>query len=212
MKALIQSGEEWMRPLLEIRDLLALTQHPELKPLYREYKRRKGFVSFKSDGSGVISRGPYKLEFCKELLRKVLKAQLSIRSSGPNPDIKLILPEELHEIRRIWRTERGDWEDSLPRIYREITGEDLDWVQDEATFSTNEKALLTQLCQKYDFPLQLVMKLFDVELQTKGMSRHSSVYNRIDQILFEEWRTEQELLDPSNNRRVNGKMGVADAV
>jgi len=212
MKALIQSGEEWMRPLLEIRDLLALTQHPELKPLYREYKRRKGFVSFKSDGSGVISRGPYKLEFCKELLRKVLKAQLSIRSSGPNHDIQLILPEELHEIRRIWRTERGDWEDSLPRIYREITGEDLDWVQDEATFSTNEKALLTQVCQKYDFPLQLVMKLFDVELLTKGMSRRSSVYNRIDQILFEEWRTEQELLNITNNRRVNDKMGIVDAV
>jgi DNA sulfur modification protein DndC len=211
MKALIQSGEEWMRPLLEIRDLLALTQRPELKPFYREYKRRKGFVSFKSDGSGVISRGPYKLEFCKELLGKVLKAQQYIRSNGPNSDIELILPEELHEIRRIWRTERGDWEDSLPKIYREITGEDLDWVQDEATFSANEKALLTEVCQKYDFPTQLVMKLFDVELQTKGMSRRSSVYNKIDQILFEEWRTEQELLDITNNRKVNG-MGIVDAI
>lgn len=194
ISALIESGEEWLRPLLEIRNFLASTQDPKLKPLYREYKRKKGFVSFKSDGSGIISRGPYKLEFCKEILRMVLRAQVEVRAKGPDPNIQLILPEELHEIRRIWRTERGDWEDSLPKIYREITGEDLEWIQDDISFSLNEKSLLIDICKKHNVPEQLLIKLLDAELQLQGLEKRSSIYSKIDQILFEEWRTEEELL------------------
>jgi len=194
ISALINSGEEWLMPLLEIRNLLASTQDPKLKPIYREYKRRQGFVSFKSDGSGVISRGPYKLKFCKELLRMVLNAQMRVRKEGPDPHIQLILPEELQEIRRIWRMERGDWEDSVPKIYREVTGEDLDWVSDDVSFSSKEKSLLAEVCEKHNIPLQLLIKLLDAELQTQGMEKRASIYNRIDQILFEEWRTEEELI------------------
>lgn len=195
MQALIASGEEWMRPLLEIRDFLASTQDPKVKPKYREYKRRQGMVSFKSDGSGVISRGPYWLEVCKEILRRVLKAQMDVRSNGPDPKIQLILPEELHEIRRIWRMERGDWEDSVPQIYRQITGSDLGWVQDDlGSFSHKENSLIEELCKAHDLPTRLVTKLLDAEMQLQGMNRRSSIYNKIEKILSEEWRTEEDLL------------------
>ena len=193
--ALINSGEQWMQPLLELRDLLASTQDPSVKPLYREYKRRQGMVSFKSDGSGIISRGPYKLEFCKEILRRLLKTQIHVRSKGPDPNIQLILPEELHEIRRIWRMERGDWQDSVPKIYCEITGSDLDWVQDDlGTFTARESDLLDEICSEHQVPQRLVTKLLDAELQTQGMRRRSSIYNKIEQVLREEWRTEEEVL------------------
>jgi DNA sulfur modification protein DndC len=100
----------------------------------------------------------------------------------------------LYEIRRIWRTERGDWEDSIPKIYREITGQDLNWSQDDLAFSSKEKSLLLEICEKHTVPIQLVMKLFDAELQTQGMSRRSSIYNRIDRVLSEEWRSEEEVM------------------
>ena len=124
----------------------------------------------------------------------VLNAQMEVRKKGPDPNIQLILPEELHEIRKIWRTERGDWEDSVPKIYREITGEDLEWVQDDISFSLNEKSLLVKICKKHNVPAQLLIKLLDAELQTQGMGRRSSIYGKIDRILFEEWRTEEEIL------------------
>ena len=199
MTALINSGETWMQPLLEIRDLLSQTQDPNLKAFYREYKRKSGIVSFKSDGSGVISRGPYKLEFCKQLLRMVLKAQVSVSSKGPDPKMQLISSEELQEIRRIWRAERGDWEDSIPKIHHEITGENIDWSKDDVAFSSKEKSLLLEVCEKHVVPIQLVMKLFDVELQTQGMSKRSSVYNKIDKVFSEEWRSEEELMGTRGN-------------
>lgn len=196
-----------MRPLLELRDFLSYTQDPAVKPLVREYKRRQGFVSFKSDGSG-IAPGPYELRVCKEILRRVLKAQRYVRSKGPNPNIRLILPEELREIRRIWRMERNDWRDSVPEIYRELAGEDFDWVQDDlGTFTEKDSDLLVEICEDHQVPHRLVMKLLDAELQTQGMRRRSSIYNRIEQILREEWRTKEEVLRDRRTLRTREKTG-----
>jgi len=193
--SLIESGEKWMLPLLEFRNFLVSTQDPEVKADYREYKRRQGMVSFKSDGSGVISRGPYTLEVCKELLKRLLSMEKQIREKGPDPNIHLILPEELQYIRRIWRIERGDWIDSVPKIYRDITGSDLDWVKnDVGAFTSKEKALLEGICIEQQSPPKLVMKLLDAELQTQGMRRRSSIYNMIDSIFNEEWRSEDEVI------------------
>ena len=193
MEALIDNGEEWLEPLLDFRNYLAETQIPDKKHLFREYKRMNGKVQYNRDGSGNIIRGPYKLEFCKELLTSLLQAQIQIRKNGPNPEFNLILPEELHEIRRMWQMNRGDWQDSLPEIYKEVTGEDLDWVKDDlGMFTSNEDNLMDQICANHDVPLKLVKKLLEAERQVQGMSRRSSIYSKIDDILSEEWRSEEE--------------------
>jgi len=196
MEALIDNGEEWLEPLLEFRNYLAETQIPEKKHLYREYKRMNGKVQYNRDGSGDIIRGPYKLEFCKELLTNLLQAQIQIRKNGPNPEFNLILPEELHEIRRIWQMNRGDWQDSVPEIYKEVTGKDLDWVNDDiGMFTSNEEHLMDQICANHDVPLKLVKMLLEAERQVQGMSRRSSIYSKIDDILNEEWRSEEEFIN-----------------
>lgn len=194
LKAVIDSGESWLHPLLEIHDFLVKTQNPENKYLYREYKRKDGNVYLKSDGSGIISRGPYKLEIRKKILSMLLKAQIKVNIDNPKANLQLILPEELYEIRRIWRTKEGDWEDSLPKIYRETTGSDLEWLQDDVAFSLKEKALLEEISGKHNLPVGIPMKLLDAALQSKGMTRRASVYKKIDKVFSEEWRTEEELL------------------
>lgn len=195
MEALIDSGEEWMEPLLEFRDFLASTKDPEVKPKIRELKRRYGFVSFKSNGSGEITRGPYKLEFCKELLRKLLETQEKIRRYGPDPNITLVSKEELDRIRHIWLTERGDWEDSLPKIYKQVTGKEFVIDADDLyTFTGKEATLLKELACKYNIPFDLLRKLIDIEIQSQGMTKRSSIYGKLEKVLAEEWRSEEELL------------------
>ena len=192
---LIDNGEEWLEPLLNYRNMLAETQDKEKKPIYRDYKRMNGKIKYKRDGSGELIRGPYKFEYCKQFLRKLLETQREIQEIGPNPNLQLILPEELHEIRRIWRQEKGDWEDSVPKIYREVMGTDLDWVQDDrGMFSGEEGSLLESICQKHDVPVQLVAKLLDIERQIQGMKRRATVYSKIEDVLGEEWRTEEEII------------------
>ena len=154
---LIESGETWMKPLIEIRDYLHSTTNPERKAEFRDYKGRQGRVRFKSDGSGVIARGPYKLSFCKDLFRKLLEAQKRIDREKPGTDFKVITPEEIHVIRKIWMSERGDWEDSIPKIYKEIMDKELPWIQDDVgSFSNVESRLLNEVCQKYKVPTELV--------------------------------------------------------
>ena len=191
---LIDSGEEWLEPLLNYRNMLAETQAKEKKPIYRDYKRMNGNIKYKRDGSGELIRGPYKFEYCKLFLRQLLETQREIQEIGPNPNLQLILPEELHEIRRIWRQEKGDWEDSVPKIYREVMGADLDWVLDDrGMFSGEEGNLLESVCEKHDVPVRLVAKLLDIERQVQGMRRRAAVYSRIEDVLNEEWRTEEEI-------------------
>ena len=69
--------------------------------------------------------GPYKKEAREHWLRRVLEAQQSAREIGPAEfrEIELITLDELVEIRRLWLHEKHEFDDSLPRIYEEVTGE-----------------------------------------------------------------------------------------
>ena len=195
MEGLIDSGEDWMLPLLEFRDFLAETQDPEKKPEIREHRRRNGQITILND---KLVHGPYTLEFCQDLLRRLLTTQQQVREEGPDPDIKLITDGELEEIRKIWRTERQDWQDTVPQIYAEIVS-DRDWVVDDTIpFDEKDKEILAALCNEKGVPVTLVAKLLDTEQQMDGMSRRAKIQSRIDEIFHEDWRSKEEALNELN--------------
>lgn len=192
MEAMIENGEEWLEPLLKYREMLASTQDPLVKLQVRDFKRRNGQVMFKPDG-GIVP-GPYKLEVRKDLLRKLLQTQKLVREKGPNPHEQLISKDEMEEIRRIWRTEAQDWEDSVPKIYREVMVDDLDWLAEEYfTFGAEDRRVLDTVCERHHIPSALVAKLLEAERESYGMSRRSAIYQRIAAILDEDWRSEEEV-------------------
>ena len=189
MEGLIDSGEDWMEPLLELRQDLKDTQDPEKKLEIRDFKRRTGQVTFQTDGTEKITPGPYKIEFRKDFLKKLLLAQNSVQKNGPDPKMRLILEEELHEIQRIWRMEQGDWENSVYQIYEDVTGEAISPVQEDiGGFSNVEQEILNKVCESNDVPKLLVSKLLHAEFDSQGMPRHSKVFTKIGKILSEEWR------------------------
>ena len=191
MEGLIDSGEDWMLPLLEFREMLMETRLPEKKAEVREHRRRNGKITI---DNGKLVRGPHTLEFCKELLRKLLETQQQVRMIGPDPNIELISHAELEEIRRIWKTERQDWEDAVALIYKEIVG-DLDWIVDDTiSFTNKDKVILAGVCEDVGIPVTLVAKLLDTERQMDGMSRRAGIQSRIDEIFHEDWESEEEVL------------------
>ena len=219
MEAMIDNGEEWMLPLLEFRDWLTETQNPETKHLFRSHKRRTGEILIEGtapDGTrlrglknidafvqqtgealrdGKLIRGPYRLDFCKEILRRLLLAQKSVQETGPDPKQELISQAELHEIRRLWRTERQDWDDSLPGIVQEVLGIQLYWLQDDiGSFSGSERQALDEICATHEVSSDLVASLLEHERQLQGMHRRSSIFQRIDETLREDWRDEGTVL------------------
>jgi DNA sulfur modification protein DndC len=206
MEAMIDNGEEWLETLLDFRNLLASTQDPAEKHKYREQKRRDGRIWTKEDGSVVP--GPYRLTYCRELLKRLLEAQKKIRAEGPDKMAVLISEAELHEIRRLWRTERQDWEDSLPQIYRDVTGEDLDWVCDDVTsFNTKDDALLKEIERKHNVPTGVIAKLLDLERDKQGMGRRAGIYEGIDGVFREDWPDEESIRIFRERPESNGSDG-----
>jgi len=193
MENLIDNGEEWMAPLLEFRDFLCETQDPEKKHIYRSHKRRDGQVAYVRDGTR-IAYGPYKLEWRKEFLKRLLNIQKYVQQNGPDPSMKLIAFEELELIRDFWREE--EWADSVPEIYRQVVGDDHVWLDDDGIkYSLEDHELLKQLCRDAGINPDLPTKLIDQERRMQGMSRRAGILQKIDRILSEEWRTEEEVLE-----------------
>ena len=193
MDSFMEGGEDWLEPLIDLRTELKRTQDPEERVKVREIKRRHGRVELFSDGSDQHTPGPYTMDFCKQFLEKLLKAQVRVRKEGPDPNMNLILDEEIHEIQRIWRMERGDWQNTAYQIYEKVIGKKLQAVKEDlGGFGETEQKLLQQVCNKHKVPQLLVSKLLNAEFETQGMTRHSKVFGKIDKILREEWRDDYD--------------------
>ena len=203
MEAMVDNGEEWMEPMLQFRDFLASTQDPAGKREIRDFRRRDGRVHLwatkeeREEGKDKkrIIWGPYKFEFRKALLKRLLQTQIKVRQQGPEDVGPLITMGELEEIRRLWRLEEGDWEDSVPRIWQDTIGTKYEWLHDDSAVGTvAESSLLTEVASRYDLPTKLLTELIDFERRTTGMHRRSRVNEHIDRILKKDWRSEDEVL------------------
>jgi len=229
----IENGEEWMEPLLDLREELKETQDPLKRKEVRSLKRRTGQMKLvddarrqgfdekiqesklelesrgengKDDPYSKLVPGPYTLEFCQGFLERLLKAQKRVRQDGPDPHMTLILDEEIHEIQRIWRMERGDWKNTAYQIYENVLGERLVLPQEDlGGFGVIEQDVLEKICQRKNVPALLVSKLLNAEHESQGMTRHSKIYPKINKILSEEWREDLDEIVEDLERQKKSK-------
>ncbi|WP_457644082.1 DNA phosphorothioation system sulfurtransferase DndC [Persephonella sp.] len=199
LSALIESGETWLKPLQEFRKLLVETQDPEKKHIYRDYKRRDGNIYFlkhkEKKGIKELGRGPYKFKYRKIFLEKLLLAEKRIREES-GYDINLISQDELIEIQRIWKLEEGDWENSVHKIYEKVYRKSLDIPKEDiGIFSAEDRALIEEIAKEEDIDPKLVVKLLNTYQYSRNLSRKSSLLKKLERILNEEWRTEEEILN-----------------
>lgn len=206
MEAMIDNGEEWLEPLLDLRDELAETQNPDRKREFRDFKRRDGSVTFVGDSETSIP-GPYLFAYRKELLRKVLEAQEQVNAKAP-PGEKTVLiqVEELREIRRIWRSEQGDWGDAVSETVKAVTGKELPAeAADGFEFQADDAKVLTDVCATHDLPPRLMAQLLEAERSVRGLKRRTLIHRKIASILEQEWRDETTVLNERKERLEKNK-------
>jgi DNA sulfur modification protein DndC len=206
MEAMIDNGEEWLEPLLDLRDELAETQNPDRKREFRDFKRRNGSVTFVGDSETSIP-GPYLFAYRKELLRKLLEAQEQVNAKAP-PGEKTVLiqVEELREIRRIWRSEQGDWGDAVSEAVKTVTGKELPAeAADGFEFQADDAKVLADVCAKHDLPPRLMAQLLEAERSVRGLKRRTLIHRKIASILEQEWRDETTVLKERKERLEQNK-------
>ncbi len=198
---LIESGATWLQPMLEFRDALYETTDPKNKPKYRNFKRRSGKVSFlngeiDNDNGGTKDYipGPYWMWYRQKLLRRLLRMERTLRKEGHK--VTLITEPELHKIRHEWLHDPNepDWSDTLPHLYQEEMGKELNGIDNDAgAFTKPDAELLATLESKHHVPANMVMKLLEVELSMDGLSRRSGIFDKLESILAQDWGSLEEI-------------------
>jgi DNA sulfur modification protein DndC len=207
MEAMIQNDEEkeWMQPLLDIRnDLDVEDDRPK-----RDFRRIYGRVElFERNVDGAISvepmPGPYTKYWREHWLRRVLEAQTQVRRTAPPEmrDITLITDGELSEIRRIWLEEKHEFDDSLPRIYKEVTGEPFQDTRpgaEKKRLGSDEWTVLNEICED-EMHLELMARLLHTESQYHAKSRRG-IYESLDKCFASSSRSKDEAIENAHYQR-----------
>lgn len=164
MQAMIQNDDEklWMTPLLEFRNKIANFDDRNK----RDYRRMSGKVLV---FNGRAVHGPYTKLHREYLLRRLLEIEKEVRQIGPKgfEDLKIISDDELRWIRRIWVFEKHEFDDSLPKIYREVTGNPYTFINDlrNSFFGKREWDLLKEVCNGDENLFGLQTNLLDISQQ-----------------------------------------------
>lgn len=197
IEGLIQSGDTWMQPLLDFRNLLHYSSLPENKTKYRNHRRRTGKVTFarseniEEDDESVTKHvpGPYLMAYRREWLQRLLEIEKSLNDSGH--EIELITLQELQYIRQQWLCDPNepDWKDSVPKIYSDVyPGVTVSWIKNDAgAFTAPDEELLNELSSPLGISSAMIMRLIDTELSYMGLSKRSGILNKIESVLDQDW-------------------------
>ncbi|MBD2387765.1 DNA phosphorothioation system sulfurtransferase DndC [Cylindrospermum sp. FACHB-282] len=209
MAAMIQNDEEkeWMQPLLDIRNELDIKDDRDK----RDFRRIWGEVQlFERDFEGEKSiqpiHGPYTKYWREHWLRRVLEAQTQARHTAPDNmrDITLITLEEMSEIRRIWLEDKHEFDDSLPTIYEEVTGEvfhDPRPGADSSLLGLDEWTVLEEICEGDAMHLELMAKLLDTERQYRKKTRRVGIYETLEKCFNTSSRSPEDAIKNARLKR-----------
>ncbi|GAB4179095.1 MAG: DNA phosphorothioation system sulfurtransferase DndC [Coleofasciculaceae cyanobacterium] len=207
MEAMIQNDEdkEWMQPLLDIRNELDIQDDRDK----RDFRRIYGRVElFERNLDGEISvepiPGPYTKYWREHWIKRVLEAQTQVRRTAPEEmrDITLITHEELSEIRRIWLEEKHEFDDSLPRIYEEVTGEPFQDSRPSAEkklLGSDEWTVLEEICED-EMHLELMARLLGTEGKYHAKSRRG-IYESLEKCFNSSSRSKEDAIENAHYQR-----------
>ena len=193
LSAMIQNDEEksWMLPLLDFRNYIAgykqnseLSQN-EIDRRRRDFRRMTGGLTWHR---GRLVHGPYTKEVREDFLRRLLRLQVFIQKNAPEEvrGTELITMDELRYIRKIWLNDKHEFDDTLPVIYKEVTGRDFDdsSIVRNKYYGSDEWNLLADVCRElypdHKLMLELESSLLDVEAKNSAISSRRNVLKNLE--------------------------------
>ncbi len=157
MEGMVQSGEEWMKPLWDYREMLLDYRDREDK---RNSRRR----------NGQLGLGAFNLDVRKELLEKLFIIEMD--DEFIKREIKLISDNEIEIIQRYWN-EDGDIENSALNLALRF-GRDID------TITTHEIDELLNSIENKNYSRELFKRIYEIEKRRKNISMRIGVLNEIE--------------------------------
>lgn len=180
MAAMIQNDEEksWMLPMLDFRNEIAGDWETDRKR--RDFRRKDGRLTWHNNR---LVHGPYTKETREYFLRRLLEVEKLVHEIGPDEikSVPLITNAELELIRQIWLDEKHEFDDTLPRIFEEVTGQKYSdqLISKNKYFGAEEASLLHAVCDELyageELMPELQRALLDTEAKAAAMSNKRNV-------------------------------------
>lgn len=218
MAAMVQNDEEkaWMIPMLDFRNEIAADWQTDRDR--RDFRRKDGRLTWHNNR---LVHGPYTKDAREFFLRRVLEVEKLVHEIGPDEikDVPLISMDELKLIREIWLDEKHEFDDSLPRIYEEVTGKPYHdgVIGKNKYFGASEAKLLKSVCDDL-YPgeqllAQMQCALLDTEAKAAAISNKRNVIQNFEKEIkkaFYRDEDEAEQIAESRSRRLTGAVETID--
>ena len=173
MSALINNGFEWLKPLLDLRNLLDIERN--------DVGIR---MSTRRDGSKAVNdMGTYQPDYRASILKRVLEAQKEIQEIKPH--VELITNQELIAIQVIWNRDLY-FDKKVSEIYNEVLNIKLD-MKDKAERQEKENKLLLDACNNDESEFNLIQDLLQLQKSKTLMIRkrglQADIENRLERFI-----------------------------
>jgi DNA sulfur modification protein DndC len=170
MSALIQNGQEWMKPLLKFRDRLVENRNISDN---RMTTRRNGAPAIDETGH---HQGNYTPKYRADTLKELLMTQKRVQEDKPH--ISLISNQELIAIQVTWNRDMI-FDYSVSDIYREIYGKDINTSGSDHQVD-QEKKLLQDICLDEPGYVDLIDNLIELQDSKSLMVTKYGIHNDIE--------------------------------
>ena len=156
MEALIDNGEEWLEPLLNLRDWLVDNRN---KSEYRMNVRRNGLPA---PGSG-----PYNIDTRALILKMLLEAQKETKE-------RLITTQELKSIQIMWTMD--GFNKSAFQLYNDVFGSKIKLKMNKRDhIKTKQKNELFSICEKNKVSHELLDRLLSAERDKRLLKKRADI-------------------------------------
>jgi len=181
MQNLIEAGEDWMKPLLELRNMLAKTidrDDPNYEPEKYRMPVRRNFRE---------GLGPYWPRWRKHILERLLRIEATMRKE--RPELSLITRQELVTIQLIWHRDHI-YEYDVSQLLNEAYGKDMGF-EDIGKNVRTEKLILKKACKRYESDYELINNLLLAQknrillVNKRGLQRDTE--NMLDEYLYQKF-------------------------
>jgi DNA sulfur modification protein DndC len=160
MEGMVQSGEEWMKPLWEYRELLLDYRNREDK---RGHRRR----------NGQLGLGAFNLDVRKELLEKLFEIEKI--EDFIQREVELISNEEIEIIQEYWNRD-GDIENSALKLAQKYQRKIM--VQEQ---ESSDIALMVEKLALDDRSRALFSRIYEIEKGRKNASNRIGILKEIEE-------------------------------
>ena len=181
MEGLIDTGEDWLIPLMNIRDFLAGTIDRRDTEKYKDISKKYRMPIRRNKASGVHNEtniGPYWPWVRAQVLEDVLKAQKIIQEK--EPDQRLITYQEMVAIQVIWHRD-FIFDKNVSEIYSKVYNKKIDFA---GANILKEKKLLKKVCENNE-EFELINNLLKAQKNKVLLVRKTGLQKDIENLIDE---------------------------